>query len=155
MPSTARRAVSYAVIAAALIAPFEGLATRAYKDTLANGLPTVCYGMTIYDRPVSIGDEYTPEECMAFLVADIPKYRGKIEHCIKVPLSNHQWAAAVSLSYNIGAGAFCRSTFARRLNAHDPKACDSILAFDRAGGKVIRGLQRRREAERKVCYEKD
>ena len=154
-PMTTRRAAAIAALAATLIAPFEGMDAVAKPDRLAHGLPTVCYGMTSYDRPVSVGDTYSPDECMAFLVKDIPKYKRGLDKCIHANITNPQWAAAISLGYNIGDGAVCKSTFVKRLNAHDPLACDSILAYDRASGRVIRGLQRRRQAERKVCYTKD
>lgn len=155
MSHAVRRGATYCVIAAALIAPWEGLLTTAQPDALAGGIPQVCYGMTSYDRPVKLGDTYTPQQCMDFLIGDIPKYRKPIEPCIHVNLTNHQWAAAISLAYNVGPGAVCRSTFVRRLNAGDPRACDSLLLFDRAGGHVVQGLVNRRRAERVTCYTKD
>jgi lysozyme len=64
----------------------------------------------------------------------------------------NQLAASVSLAYNIGTTAFCRSTVARRFNAGQWKAgCDAFLMWDRAGGRKVRGLTRRREAERAIC----
>ena len=152
-----RRGVSYAVIAASLIAPWEGLALTAKPDRLAHGLPTACYGMTPYDRPVTVGEKFTPQQCMDYLIADIPKYKTGLDRCIHIPVQGHQhqWAAAISLGYNVGDAAVCRSTFVRGLNAGDPKACDSLLAFDRASGRVVQGLENRRQAERKVCYTKD
>lgn len=151
-----RRGLSYAAIAAALIAPWEGLELTAKPDRLAYDLPTVCYGMTPYDRPVKVGDHYTPQQCMDFLILDIEKYKAPLDGCVKVPLSNHQWAAVISGAYNAGTGAMCRSEIVRRLNARDPKACDAFRGWHvHAGGKYVRGLANRREAERKVCYQKD
>jgi lysozyme len=150
-----KQALTYATIAAGLIVPWEGLSLHAVPDALAGGLPTVCYGMTKYDRPVQIGDTYTREQCLEFLIADVPKYNGPLNKCIHVPISNHIRGAAVSLAYNVGDRAVCRSTFVRLLNAHDPHACDHMAAFNRAGHRVIKGLSNRRRAEIKVCYEKD
>ena len=149
------RAPAWLVIALLIVASFEGLYTHAYHDTLANGLPTICYGVTKYDRPVSMDDVYTPQQCKDMLAQDLPKYNAILDKCIKVPISNHTRAAAVSLAYNVGAETVCKSSFVRHLNAKDPSACDYILLYNQAGDKVIRGLERRREAERKLCYEKD
>jgi lysozyme len=148
-----RQTAMWATTAASLIAPWEGLATTAYPDKLAHGLPTVCYGMTSYDRPVKLGDTYTKQECVQFLAEDVVKYKAGLDKCIHVPLSDNKWAATVSLAYNVGVQATCRSTYVRRLNAGDPKACDSILAFNKASGHVVQGLVNRRNAERKVCME--
>jgi lysozyme len=160
MPSPARRTVSYAVIAAALIAPAEGLWTTARVDRIGTGQPpTVCYGMTSADRPVRVGDRYTPEQCMAFLIHDIPKYAAPILKCIHVPVSNHFAAAMTSAGYNAGARAVCHSPMVARINA-DPKnvkhACDALRGwYVHAGGRYIPGLANRREKERKVCVTED
>lgn len=157
MSSAVRRGASVAVIAAALIAPWEGLWTTAKPDRLANGLPTVCYGMTSYDRPVKIGDTYTPDQCMAFLVEDIPKYWNAIKPCIHVNLTNHQWAALISASYNAGASAVCRSPMVRQFNGGNPvAACDALRGwYVRSAGVLRQGLINRRNAERKTCLTPD
>lgn len=63
-------------------------------------------------------------------------------------------AASISLAYNIGVPAFARSTVARRFNRGDWRGgCDAFLAWNRAGGKVVRGLTRRRADERRLCLE--
>ena len=97
-----RRGATWTVIAAALIGGWEGLDLVAKPDTLAHGLPTVCYGMTPYDRPVQVGDRYTKDECLQFLVEALPVYDAPLEKCIHVPMSPSRRAAAVSLAYNIG-----------------------------------------------------
>src|SRR5512139_641604 len=154
-PSVQRKVVVWTVIATTLIAGWEGLYLRTYKDRLAHNLLTVCYGMTSYDRPVRLGDVYTKEECQQFLAEALPRYWNGIAKCIKVKLTEHQKAAAVSLAYNIGARAVCKSTFVRKLNEGDPKACDYILRFNMASGRVIQGLVNRRRDERRVCYTND
>ena len=146
---------AWAAIAASLIVPWEGLSLRAVPDALAGGLPTVCYGMTKYDRPVKIGDKYTKAQCLEFLIADMPKYNGPLNKCIKVPISNHQRAAAVSAAYNLGSGTICKSQFVKHLNARDPHACDYLIRFVKASGHYVQGLANRRKAEIKVCYTKD
>lgn len=150
------RLPAYALIAATLAIPFEGLYTHAYHDKLAHGLPTVCYGMTSSDRPVKMGDVYTPEQCKVFLEEDLVKYRNQIAPCIKVKLSDHEWGALTDLAYNVGSGAVCKSTAVRRFNAGDHKGgCQAMAAYNRASGQVIKGLVRRRSAEIETCNTKD
>lgn len=147
---------AYALIAASLAIPFEGLFTHAYRDKLAHGLPTVCYGMTSYDRPVKMGDVYTPEQCKVFLEEDLIKYHDQIFPCIHVKLSDHEWAALTDLAYNVGSEAVCKSSAVRRFNAGDHAGgCRAIALYNRASGQVIKGLVRRRTAEIAVCNTKD
>lgn len=69
-----------------------------------------------------------------------------------VPLTQGEFDAYVSLTYNIGAGAFCKSTLVKRLNAGDyAGACAEIKRWDKMGGKVLRGLTARREREYQMC----
>lgn len=153
---TARRIPAYAVIAASIAIPFEGLYTHAYHDKLAHGLPTVCYGMTSSDRPVKMGDVYTPEQCRAFLEEDLVKYHDQIFPCVKVKLSDHEWGALTDAAYNVGSRAICRSTAVRRFNAGDhASACAALARFNIANGQVVKGLVRRRSAEIDACTTKD
>lgn len=63
-----------------------------------------------------------------------------------------QLIAAVSLAYNIGPAAYNRSTVAKRFSSGDWKgACDAFLRWNKAGGRVVSGLTKRREAERRIC----
>lgn len=151
-----RRGASVAAIAASLIAPLEGLWLTAKPDRLAHNLPTVCYGMTSYDRPVEVGDKYTPAECMDFLRQGIPKYWDPIKKCVTVELTNHQWAALISASYNAGARAVCKSPMVRAFNRHDPNACDRFLGwYVTSAGEFRQGLANRRKIERRACLTKD
>lgn len=152
----ANRIPAYAMIAASLAIPFEGLYTHAYHDKLAHGLPTVCYGMTSYDRPVKRGDVYTPEQCKVFLEEDLVKYHDQLFPCIHVKLSNHEWGALTDAAYNVGSSAICKSTAVKRFNAGNHHGgCEALAAFDRAAGHVIKGLVRRRSAEIAACETKD
>lgn len=150
------RMPAYAVIAASLAIPFEGLYTHAYHDKLAHGIPTVCYGMTASDRPVKMGDVYTPEQCKAFLEEDLQKYRAQIFPCVHGKLSDHEWGALTDAAYNVGSRAICHSTSVRKFNAGDHHGgCEALGAFDVADGHVVKGLVRRRSAEIQVCEKKD
>lgn len=144
------------MICTPLVAGWEGLYLQTYKDRLANDLLTVCYGATKAELPdISIYDVYTKEECQQLLADALPKYYNGIAKCIHVQLTEHQKAAAVSLAYNVGIRAVCKSTFVQKLNERDPQACDYILRYSMAGGRVIQGLINRRRAERKICYTED
>lgn len=138
-----------AVSAAALvgIATHEGYRGEAYKD--AAGIPTIGYGET---AGVKMGDKTTPERALVQLLTSADKHADAIRQCIHVPLYQHEFDAYVSLSYNIGAGAFCRSTLVKKLNAGDyDGACEEIRRWNRAGGKVLPGLVKRRETEYRMC----
>jgi lysozyme len=139
------------IVCATLVAGFEGLATHAYHDTLAHGLPTVCYGET---EGVHMGDTYSPEQCKQMLADKLPRYWSEIAKCIRVPISENEQAAYTSFAYNVGSAGFCRSTSARLLNAgHHKEACEALMAWNRASGHEVRGLTRRRAAERDLCLQ--
>lgn len=149
-------AASAAVMAAtaAFVAPWEGLFTRPYRDIV--GVVTVCYGET---EGVTMADPpRTPQQCRDMLAAKLPRYYAEISACwgpeVEARLTDNQRIAFTSGAYNFGSGAFCRSTMVRRLKAGDMRgACDALMLYTRAGGKVVRGLVNRREAERKLCLQ--
>jgi GH24 family phage-related lysozyme (muramidase) len=139
-----------------LIAPFEGLVTHPYRDSV--GVKTVCYGETAADHVVM--RNYTPAECKQLLEQSVPRYDVPLQKCIRKEvydaLPAHRHAALVSLAYNVGPAAVCRSSVVRDLNAgRVTAACNDFLRFNRAGGRVLSGLTRRREAERKECLRND
>lgn len=140
---------SLALSATALvgIAGFESYQAVAYKDAV--GVPTVGYGET---KGVRMGQKTTPERALVQLLASANKHADDIKQCIAVPLYQHEFDAYVSLAYNIGANNFCRSTLVKKLNARDyPGACTEIRRWNRAGGKVLPGLTKRREKEYRMC----
>lgn len=138
-------------IAVPIVASFEGLWTTAKPDRLAYNIPTVCYGET---EGVKIGDTYTKSQCQEMLAKKLPRYAAEVDKCIKVTISDKTRAAFISFAYNVGTSGFCKSTAARKLNAGDTRgACDALMAWNRAGGRVVRGLINRRTAERKICLE--
>ncbi|WP_312069487.1 lysozyme, partial [Acinetobacter sp.] len=78
-----------------------------------------------------------------------------VNNLVKVPLSQNQFDALVSLTYNIGSTAFKNSTLLKKLNAKDyAGAADQFLRWNKGGGKVLKGLVRRREAERALFLKK-
>lgn len=139
------------VAAIALVGSWEGLRTVAYKDIV--GVPTVCFGET---RGVEMGDRYTVEECQVMLGTALVEFETGMRRCLSEPdeIPGKSYVAFLSLSYNIGTGAFCRSTVARKANAGDIRgACEAILMWTRAGGRVVQGLVNRRAEERQICLE--
>ena len=132
-----------------LIKEFEGLRLRAYDDGV--GVWTIGIGTIRYPngKRVQKGDVITEAQAEEYLKHDLNTFEKVINDVVKVPLTQNQYDAIVSLTYNIGAAAFSRSTLLKRLNNKDYKgAADQFLVWNKAGGKVMRGLIRRREAER-------
>lgn len=153
-PATKPTAIGTALcIAASCVAGYEGFFSKKYLDVV--GVPTVCYGATAADG-VDLTKTYTKAECQAMLVKDLEKYDAQVKKCITVPMPPHREAAIISFTYNVGWGALCKSSVARDMNAGRTKeACDDLLKFNRAGGRVIKGLTTRRQSERVMCLRED
>lgn len=138
--------------AVAFVGPWEGMKTEAYLDRIAQPpVWTVCYGET---RGVAAGDTFTPQECADMLLVALAGFHADLTACIPALPDQPQGVqvALVSWAYNVGTGAACRSTLAKRANAGDWRAaCDQLLRWDKAGGVVVRGLTNRRRAEHALC----
>jgi lysozyme len=127
----------------------EGLRTQAYPDP-AHGwnVPTICYGHT---AGVAKGDRATRDACRVFLAEDYRPVGAALERLVQVPVTEHQALALADLVFNIGEGAFAKSTLLKKLNAGDYEG--AAAEFDRwvyANGKKLPGLVKRRAAERKL-----
>jgi len=147
-----RKAVaSLALSAVALvgIAVHEGYEGNAYQDIV--GIWTIGFGTTEGVRP---NQTITPVAALQRKLTDVQKFEGALKQCVTVPLSQNEYDAYISLAYNIGSGAFCNSTLVRLLNQGQyDMACQQILRWNRAGGKVVQGLVNRRQAEYKLCIQ--
>jgi lysozyme len=134
---------------------YEGFSPRAYDDGV--GVQTVGFGSTRHEdgAPVKAGDTVTPQRAVVMLARDADRIWREAAACIgEVPLYQHEADAYASLAYNIGAGAFCRSTLVKKLKATPPDyagACAEILRWTRAGGRELPGLVKRRQAEYRMC----
>lgn len=128
-----------------LIQQFEGLRLRAYLDSA--GVPTIGYGST---RGVQMGDEITETDALALLAADCDRFEDAVRELVNVRLNQNEFDALVSFSFNVGAAALRDSTLLRKLNAGEDReeVADEFLRWVYAGGKKLRGLERRRKAER-------
>lgn len=133
-------------VAVYFIGPWEGLSRDPYTDIA--GVRTVCYGETRVEMR-----RYSDAECLAMLNKAVEGFANQVLQCTPI-LANHpyQLAAATSLSYNIGIGAYCRSTAARLFNSGDLRSgCNAMTLWNKAGGRVVQGLVNRRKAERELC----
>ena len=132
------------------IQQFEGLKLKAYKDSV--GIWTVGFG-NIFNldtgKPIKQGDVITQETADRWLKIEVDNLQAKMRKVITVPLNDNQWSALTSLVYNIGFGAFKRSTLLRLLNAGASKeeVAKQFLRWNKAGGKEVKGLTNRRQAE--------
>lgn len=134
----------------ALIKQFEGFSARPYLCPA--GVPTIGYGATYYPdgRRVTMQDRpVTEADATAMLRAMLASYEAGIARYVQVPLTQGQYDALVSFAYNLGLAALKSSTLLRLLNARNyAGAAAQFPRWNRAGGKVLPGLTRRREAER-------
>ena len=136
--------------ARALISQFEGCKLTSYQDSV--GVWTVGYGHT---TGVKSGQHITQQQADNFLDEDIEKTRSKVISMLKIALNENQESALISLAFNIGTTALAKSTLLKKLNANDiTGAADEFLRWNKAGGQVLKGLTRRREAERKLFLTK-
>lgn len=129
------------------IAVNEGYVGQTYKDVV--GIPTIGFGET---KGVKPGQTTTPPKALKQLLSSADEHAAGIKQCITVPISQGEYDAYLSLSYNIGVGAFCGSSLVKKLNAKDyTGACQEILKWNRAGGVVQPGLTKRRYEEFNTC----
>lgn len=128
----------------ALIKQYEGVRLEAYLCPA--GVPTIGYGHTV---GVKMGDRITLAQAEQMLIDDLAIYEVGVQSLVKVPLKQGQFDALVSFAFNLGLGALRGSTLMRMLNQGDyAGAADQFLRWNKAGGKVLNGLVKRREAER-------
>lgn len=139
----------------ALIKSFEGFRSRPYKDAV--GINTIAYGATYYPdgRRVRMTDPPLSEaEGDMLLRYQVRAYADGIERYAQVPLTQSQFDALTSWAYNVGLEAARTSTLMRLLNSGDYEgAADQLPRWNRAGGRVLAGLTRRRLAEREMFLE--
>lgn len=150
-------AVTAAAMAIALpfIASWEGDDGLVAKHLAIDppGVITVCQGITNYDIPtLKEGDTYSREQCDQMFAEHLLHYTFTIDNCVKVEVPASTRASLYSAGYNLGAGRVCASNIVRKINAGDLEGgCEVLLQYIKANGVVLRGLQRRRAAEFKLC----
>lgn len=128
-----------------LIKSFEGLELEAYMPTPID-VPTIGYGHT---KTVEMGMKITEKQAEDLLKKDLAWVEAVIAKNVTVPLTQPQYDALCSFIYNLGGTNFKRSTLLKKLNNKAYRgAADELPRWNRQGSKVLRGLTRRREAER-------
>jgi GH24 family phage-related lysozyme (muramidase) len=131
-----------------LIKFFEGFRQDAYQDVV--GIWTIGYGTIRYPdgTPVKKGDHCSLEQAEHYLAHELGKFEDQINKLVKVQLNQNQFDALACFCYNVGGGAFAKSTLLKKLNAQDyPGAAQQFLVWNKAGGKPVAGLTKRRQAE--------
>lgn len=132
---------------------YEGWSEKAIIPVKGD-VPTIGPGLTKRPdgSPVRMGDTITPIEGAKRSLSHIQADESGIKRCVKVPLSQQEYDAYVSLSYNIGVNTFCSSTLVKMLNQGKyVEACHQILRWDKFQGKPLRGLTIRRQKEHAQC----
>lgn len=126
----------------------EGYSDNAYIPVKGD-VPTIGFGTT---ENVKLGDKTTPTQALQRALSDVQSFESALKRCVKVELHQYEYDAFLSLSYNIGASAFCKSTLVNVLNERNyEEACKQILRWDKFQGKPLRGLTIRRQSEYKQC----
>ena len=142
-------ALSISVAGIAFIQSEEGTEYEAYLDSVH--VPTICTGST---RNVFLGQHATLKECEERLVQDTT-YAGKaVQRYVKVKLTQQQYDTLVSFVFNVGPGAFAKSTMLKRINEGQCYAAGAeFKRWNKAGGKVLKGLTNRRAREAALWLE--
>lgn len=134
-----------------LIKRYEGWRANAYRDAV--GIWTIGYGHTsMAGHPkVTAGLKITQAEGDAILARDVEKFATGVARLIKVPLKDNQFSALVSFAFNVGLGAFEGSSVLKYVNHSNFAGVPGRLKlWNKAGGKTLPGLVKRRAAEGKM-----
>ena len=135
-----------------IILQFEGFESSPYLCPAS--IPTIGFGSTRYvdGTPVKLTDEsISMDEAIELLYATLSTYEDAVNKNVKAPINQNQFDALVSFVYNVGANNFAKSTLLKKLNKADYLgAADELLRWNRGGGKVLKGLVLRRDAERSL-----
>ena len=134
-----------------LIKRFEGLRLNAYLDSV--NVPTIGYGTTMYPdgSKVKIGDTIVSAQAEEYLMEDVKRRSAAMG---VLPVNQNQYDALVCFAYNVGLGAFNKSTLRKKViaNSNDPDIRLQFRRWNKAGGQVLNGLTKRREAEADLYF---
>jgi len=126
-----------------LIKHFEGCRLEAYEDAV--GVPTIAYGRI---KDVKMGDSCTQAQAEAWLDEELHEYEGYINDAVTVALTQNQFDSLVSWVYNLGPSNLKSSTMLKVLNKEQyADVPEQIQRWNKAGGKVLEGSTKRRNAE--------
>lgn len=137
-----------------LIKEFEGLRLQAYLDPI--GIPTIGYGTIRYDdgRKVQMGDVITKDRAIQLLTDHVSEFSCGVHELIIPHLNQNQFDALVSFAYNLGLGNLKKSTLRKKVNINpsDPTIHAEFLKWNKAGGRVLVGLTKRRQREADLYF---
>lgn len=136
-----------------LIKKYEGFRPQSYQDSV--GVWTIGYGTTIINnQPVKQGMTITQDKALQLVQQEVNKLWSQIESILKVKINDNQMNALVDFAYNLGFNALKNSTLMRLINESKfDKAANEFPRWVYAGGKVLPGLVKRREAEKQLFIE--
>lgn len=142
-----------------IIKKFEGCRLNAYPDPATGGEPwTIGWGTTFYEngQKVKKGDIITQDRADYLLEQSVKKFMNKTMALIKVPLPPNRLAALTSFAYNCGIGNLKQSTLLKKVNANpeDTAIKNEFMKWNKAAGKVMKGLTKRRSAEADLYFSK-
>jgi lysozyme len=145
-----------------LIKSFEGLYLNAYHDLIdPPGVDTIGYGTIQYPptylggKHVKVGDpKITEDQAIEFLMWEVNVKTSHLPNIVHANLTPNQWGAIISFEYNLGEGALESSTLLKEINSNpnNPDIRNQFLRWDRASGKEVPGLERRRIAEADLYF---
>jgi|TARA_R110000751_G_scaffold58667_2_gene123593 GH24 family phage-related lysozyme (muramidase) len=135
-----------------IIKKYEGCSLRCYLDPI--GIPTIGYGSIWgldHSRLVSNHRDITENEAEYLLKRELLTTENAVARMVRTALTENQFSAVCCLVYNVGSGRFRSSTIKMKLNRQDFEgAANEFWKWRRAGGKILRGLVRRREEEKQL-----
>lgn len=138
----------------ALIKQFEGFRSKAYLCPAK--VWTIGYGTTKYPdgSKVKEGDVCTEKEATGYLTNDVKKFEKSVNSLVKAYITQNQFDALVSFTYNLGATNLKNSTLLKKINVNplEPSIRNEFLKWVNAGGKKLEGLVRRRKAESELYF---
>ncbi len=130
----------------AFIARFEGFSSKKY--ICPAGIPTIGYGHVVLPSENFPKEGISKHQALEILRNDVSKAQHAVSRLIKIPLNQNQFDALVSFTFNVGAGALQRSTLRMKINNKEyQQVAEEWRKWCRAGGKPLKGLKIRREAE--------
>jgi lysozyme len=138
------------------IASHEGYRETAYVP-VPGDVATIGFGSTTNKdgSRVALGQRTNPVSSLKRLGEHVEVFEEAVKRCAPVPMHQYEFDAYVSLTYNIGGNAFCKSTLVTKLNAYDYEgACKEILKWDKFKGNPLPGLTKRRMEEYDTCIGK-
>jgi len=137
-----------------LIKKYEGLKLQAYL--CPSSIPTIGYGNTFYENgsKVVLGDKISIERADSLLMGTVQQFEISVRNLLKKPLNDNQIGALTSFAYNVGVGSLKNSTLLKKVNANpnDPTIRAEFMKWNKAGGKVLNGLTKRRAEEADLYF---